>query len=993
MTHEYTRLQLGALLLFCSCIVLASSSRNQVHLVNNTYTTLLIAINENVDEDYRIVEILQDLYREASEKLYQATLHRAAYGEITILIPKTWSDNITMERATTETFDNANVIVDNNSRKDDTPYAKQSRPCGEKAEYLHLTPQWIVDREWSEEHYGESSKVLVKEWGHLQWGLFEEYPTDINSTYYTDSNGVVTATRCSDAITGQSYDNTTCHDRHGCERCNTDPESGVIPHEWCVFVPDEPNEGTGSLMYTTFLESVVHFCHNESNGDPNALHNELAPTEQNNQCQRKSAWNVMLESVDFVNKSNLPIDGLNTTPTFKVVKETEFRVVLVMDVSGSMGSYNRIDDQHRAASRYIGYTLPLNSWVGIVEFATASARLAPLTKIVNNRTREELVNLLPTRASGSTCIGCGLEEGIEVLENSTFGYAAGGIIFLTTDGEENKYPYIDDVLPELIAKEVIVDTLAFSDDADPKLVELSDETGGRACWYSEGDDSTALHDCFTASVTERTSSSTETPVQLASYKTTIAGLGTETSTIYIDSSIGRDTIFFFFWDFSSSHEVDVIITRPDGTTIDSTDPQYNSDATTRSIYVKIDGIAEAGEWTYQIYNPGTSSQVVEVSVDSKSIDPSIHPIRLSSNPSTDYVTESPPMAIIYADVYQGYSAVLGANVIATVERPSPHGVVDVQLFDTGTGADIKKNDGVYSGYFVDFIESSCSTECRYSIQVNADNEDDTAQIRMLSRVGAMPRNYALIPRTQDGVPIGDFNRVVQGGMIQVDDAVDYVDWSDPNDDPFPPARITDVRVIDTSYDDATVTLQWTATGDDMDKGTAHLYDLRYNTDFNQIFYNFDSCNQLTDADLVDGTLSDPRESGQTETVTTTLPSSGPGFTYYFSIRAIDDVGNVGESSNIAQTTIVAAVPPASTSTTIPGPTTGASTIHSQQPIPNSVEGWQIAVVLACVATAVLVGAIICILYYKKMKMAAKVLPLQTTSSQTLSQMPPEELKV
>ncbi|XP_077986346.1 calcium-activated chloride channel regulator 1-like, partial [Glandiceps talaboti] len=968
--------------------VMVSVARNPVHLVNNKYTTLLIAINENVTEDYRIVEVLQNLYEDASQMLYQATNKRAAYGEITILIPKTWSDNITMERATTETYDIANVIVDNaNPDYGDTPYVKQHEPCGEKGEYMHLTPKWIIDREWAERTFGDSGKVVVHEWGHMQWGIFDEYGTRPDNQYYTDTSGIVEATRCSFAITGQSYDITKC-DRHGCELCNTDPQSGIIPDPECVFIPDEPNVGTGSYMYINYLESVVHFCHGESNDDENSRHNPEAPNDQNDQCRHKSAWEVMDESLDFLN-NNPPMNGLDTTPIFKVVKETEFRTVLVMDVSGSMSSNNRLELQHQAASKYIGNTLPLNSWVGIVEFGTAAKTLASLTKIVDDETRENLIKLIPTKTSGSTCIGCGLEEGIEVLEKSSFGYAAGGIIFLTTDGAENVRPYIEDVLPDLIAKEVIVDTLAFSNSADPKLVGLSDDTGGRACWYSESDDSTALHDCFTASVTERTSSSTETPVQIASYKTTVGGRTTEEDGIYIDSTIGRDTIFFFFWDFSSSHEVDVIITRPDGTTIDTTDPQYNSDATTRTIYVKIDGIAEVGTWVYQIYNPSTSSQVVEVSVDSKSIDPSTHPIRLSSNPSTDYVTESPPIVIIYADLNQGYSPVLEAKVIAAVERPSPHGVVDVQLLDSGTGADIKKDDGVYSGYFVDFIEASCSTECRYSIQVTSDDTDETAQIRVMSRIGAMPRNYSVIPRKDDGVPIGDFNRVVQGGLIQVDDAVDYVDWSDPNDDPFPPARITDLRVIDTSYDNATVTLQWTATGDDMDKGTATLYDLRYATDFEKIVSDFDGCDQLTNANLTNGTLTDPKENGQTETVTANLPSSGPGFTYYFSIRAIDDVDNIGESSNIAHTTIVAAVPGITTNipTTIDDatsilPYTQTDTATLAQPISDDLKGWQLMLLLITIcilALAVICAVVWLYMYNNKKKGVAKLVPCDEAS--------------
>ncbi|XP_070569208.1 calcium-activated chloride channel regulator 4A-like [Ptychodera flava] len=206
-------------------------------------------------------------------------------------------------------------------------------------------------------------------------------------------------------------------------------------------------------------------------------------------------------------------------------------------------------------------------------------------------------------------------------------------------------------------------------------------------------------------------------------------------------------------------------------------------------------------------------------------------------------------------------------------------------------ADITRDDGVYSGYFVEFVEAYCSTACRYNIQVTANDVDGNAVSKVTSRLGAMPRNYSVIPEKTEATPVGDFNRVASGGVIQVDDNVDYVDWSDPNADPFPPSRITDLRVVKTSVDNSTVTLTWTATGDDHDQGTASLYDLRYDTNFSTVAHDFENCDQLSNDNLTDGTLSDPLPSGGAESVTLKMPSSGVGFTYYFSIRAIDDVGN------------------------------------------------------------------------------------------------------
>ncbi|XP_070559169.1 calcium-activated chloride channel regulator 4A-like [Ptychodera flava] len=952
-------------------LTLSSYARNPIHLVNNKYTTVLVAINENVAEDRRLVDYIKEIFTNASHHLHEATNQRATFGDVTILIPKTWSDDITTVRATTEMYDIANVIVDHsNPDYGDSPYTKQTRPCGEKGEYIHLTPRWIADRPYSEQNWGDSGKVIVHEWGHLQWGIFDEYPGE-GEHYYLDLNGTVQPSRCSDAITGDSFDYNPETGR--LKRCNTDPTSGVLPGPNCRFYPNDDGAATGSYMFANYLSSVNHFCHSDPNGDPSSRHNPLALNKHNTQCAYRSAWDVMDNSLDFKN-ANPPRSGLTTEPTFNVVKETEFRTVLVMDVSGSMSSHSRIQTQHQAAAKYIGSTLPDDSWVGIVQFQSSARELAPLTKLVDEQTRQDLINLLPNLASGGTCIGCGLQEGVRVLERSHFGDAAGGVIFLTTDGAENVSPTILDTLPYLVNKSVVVDTLAFSSQADPKLVDLSNQTNGRSCWYSESDGSTAIHDCFTASLTERTSSNSETPVQLTSYKASILASGTEFGSVHIDSTIGRDTVFFFFWDFGSTREVDVKVTRPNGITIEKNDPQYESNTASRSIAIRINDIAEDGLWLYEVHNPDSRNQVVEISIDSKSIDSSTEPIRLSSTPSTDMVTESPPMVTIYADVKQGHSPVLNAHVIAAIERPSPLTTVELQLFDTGTGADITKDDGVYSGYFVEFVEASCSTACRYSIQVTANDTEGNAISRVMGKVGAMPRNYSVIPEKTEGTPIGDFNRVASGGVIQVDDNVDYVDWSDPNADPFPPSRITDLQVVETSIDNSTVTLTWTATGDDYDQGTASRYDLRYDTDFSKIVSDFANCEEISNDDVSEGTLTDPLPSGQREMLTVTMPSSGAGFTYYYSIRAVDGAGNAAQPSNVAQTTIVAAPPPDT-----------LTTVGYVQPIQTGLTSWQILLIaVTAVVLAIVCIAVVALAYsqYKKTKRLTKVEPFNEKGTQT-----------
>ena len=109
-----------------------------------------------------------------------------------------------------------------------------------------------------------------------------------------------------------------------------------------------------------------------------------------------------------------------------------------------------------------------------------------------------------------------------------------------------------------------------------------------------------------------------------------------------------------------------------------------------------------------------------------------------------------------------------------------------------------------------------------------------------------------------------------------------------------PSAITDLTASNSSS--SSVTLIWTATGDDNNIGTANSYDLRYSTSPIDNT-NFDNSIKARNSPK-------PKASGSTEvfTVMGLLSSS----TYYFAIKAVDNVGNKGPISNIATETIAKA---------------------------------------------------------------------------------------
>ncbi|ELT92057.1 hypothetical protein CAPTEDRAFT_83840, partial [Capitella teleta] len=319
------------LLLASLLVIVLGQVSAKVTFSDNAYKDIVVYIDPDVTESKQLLENIKTSFMDASRLLYSATHQRFYFGEVTILIPNTWPANSAYEDVEQESLDTKDLIIEPKTNKNasNAPYTPQPKGCGNMGECIHLTDAFMKDDSEAEK-YGPRGKVLVHEWGHYRFGLYDEYPLSDKERFYRSSSGSIEATRCSLEIDGELYNSETGNS--GCEIVDG------LPEKACRFrAKSEKKSNYGSLMYKQNLEQITEFCTDDATVE--TLHNKEAPNKQNIECNGKSAWEVIREHEDYKNSDTAIIK--DTTPKFKfVMKKSPPKVVLVLDVSGSMN-----DDQ------------------------------------------------------------------------------------------------------------------------------------------------------------------------------------------------------------------------------------------------------------------------------------------------------------------------------------------------------------------------------------------------------------------------------------------------------------------------------------------------------------------------------------------------------------------------------------------------------------------------------------------------------------------------
>ncbi|XP_031231589.1 calcium-activated chloride channel regulator 3A-1-like isoform X1 [Mastomys coucha] len=863
-------------LLFLTLHLLQAMNASMVHLNNNGYEGVVIAINPSVPEDERLIPSIKEMVTQASTYLFEATKRRFYFRNVSILVPITWKSKTEYLTPKQESYDQADVIVaDPYLKYGDDPYTLQYGQCGDRGQYIHFTPNFLLTDNLR--IYGPRGRVFVHEWAHLRWGVFDEYNMD--RPFYMSGKNVVEATRCSTNITGTSVVRECQGGSCVVRRCRRDSKTGLQEPK-CTFIPNKSQTARDSIMFMQSLDSMVEFCTEKT-------HNTEAPNLQNKMCSRRSTWDVIKESADFQNAPPMTETEAPPPPTFSLLQSRQRVVCLVLDKSGSMASGNpitRLTLMNQAAELYLIQIIEKESLVGLVTFDSTATIQNNLIRITNDSSYLELSAKLPPHAGGGTSICSGLRKGFEAITSSGQS-TSGSEIVLLTDGEDNG---ISSCFQEVKHSGAVIHTIALGLSAARELETLSDMTGGLRFYANK--DVNGLIDSFSG-ISSKSGTISQQALQLESKALMINGKEWLSGTVPVDSTVGNDTFFVITW---TVQKPEIILQDPKGknyTTSDFREDRLNI----FSVRLHIPGTAETGIWTYSLFNKGAKSQLLTVTVTTRARSPTVLPVIATAHMSQSTAQYPSPM-IVYARVSQGFLPVLGANVTAIIE-PENGNQVTLELWDNGAGADTLKNDGIYSRYFTDFHGNG-----RYSLKVSAQARKNMAKLNLKQKnkslyvPGYIENDQIVLNSPRPEVPeeaaeaaVEDFSRLTSGGSFTVSGAPPGGDHAHV----FPPSKVTD---LEAEFTEDHLHLTWTAPGGVLDKGRAHRYIIRMSG------RSLDLQEDFSNATLVNTSSLIPKEAGSKETFKfkpETIKIAN-GTQVYIAIQADNEAGLSSEVSNIAQ---------------------------------------------------------------------------------------------
>ncbi|HEY66199.1 MAG TPA: VWA domain-containing protein [Caldilineae bacterium] len=383
--------------------------------------------------------------------------------------------------------------------------------------------------------------------------------------------------------------------------------------------------------------------------------------------------------------------------------------VLVIDRSGSMNDYDKMDAAKNAARAFVDHA-NVGDMIGVASFASSAGINYPLTTITGDpewNAAKTAVNGLS--ASGTTALGQGALAGYNELNNKGQNDHDWAMVLLS-DGMENVTPYWSDasVSGVIVPSRVVVHTVALGYDADETLLSsIAGQTGGT--FYAAGTDILPASASGTAgeisSIAPLVPNIPDTlPNRLADIYKSIAEqighqqrlwermgalIGQESFEVPVEEGV-PEAIFTVNWD-NANQPIIMELRDPDGDLVKPGYPgmTHQTDATHDQYRIRR---PKPGVWAVILTaREKLSNYLFMLSAWS----PTTMHLAFGVPASEMSTGVSIPILVVLAD----RKPITGAEVTALVQGPDADLVEVLQLYDDGAHQDGKPNDGVYGNLF------------------------------------------------------------------------------------------------------------------------------------------------------------------------------------------------------------------------------------------------------------------------------------------------------
>ncbi|XP_077495939.1 calcium-activated chloride channel regulator 3A-1-like [Amblyomma americanum] len=925
--------------------LLSTGASLEIDTTDGGYKNVVVSISEAVPYNESLIQDIKALFRSSSEFLHKATNGRVYFKHVILELPKTWPKRESARVVSSASFEQSDVRIDLPGEPyGDRPFTQQLRPCGLPGDFIQLTPTFLAQMANSTGRQSADfpAYMFVHQWAHFRYGVFDEFgsPDDNRYPWTYCQDGKVKLNACSEKITFtvRTASVGKCSvDKH----CRLARDCSVRLHRTSTGDPIE-----SSIMFMPYVANVSHFC---EKSDGIRRHNPFSPNKQNDLCRQKSTWEVISGNADFQLLPNPdPLKPIDVS--FEEVQQRQDlaqRVVLVLDVSGSMNDNNRIKFLLMAATTYVGAIEDNSRRLAVITFSDRATVVRPL-RLVNSTTRVHFVDSIERLwARGGTCIGCGLREALKLLTTATE-TPEGAIIVLMSDGKESRNPRVKNVLPDVLSSKVTVSTIALGATADENLEKLASLTRGKAYAFQDLYGNVALG--MEAAFVEATTPPSELTARSLTLVDALEVLdGTLVKTFQVDADVGNETVVYVKSNSLQVVQVEAWLVDPSGQRCQS----CQQTASGADITIHIPNRAEVGMWTLHLTSPGTSKLEVSVQVKSRARKGNVTPVQVSCE-MRSMLVDRPDTAVVYAKVTKGKKVVLNAAVLAEVYGPNIPHESTLELHDDGRDPDNHADDGTYSGYFTKFtgkgryvvkahISHQKTTQLDYAVGGSGCGFDSV----LLSEAAAPSAtglnsasefnldDFLVVNATgvaasanKTGVEaLEPFQRVASGGSFQV--------TANILENQVPPGDIRDLaaaHVRPGENDTLLVQLTWTWRGAHLTHGNASSVEIRAGKDYVKIQSDFESQIKITKDNMIEGNL-DPLPSGALHDVVLSLPNvfatrqdGGLRWEAYLAARSTNYDGLKSNTSNVVQLL----------HTSSPATTTVASTTEVNTPVVTTV---------------------------------------------------------